>query len=433
MKVNYLKQRHIGLSEQDEQQMLKVIGVESVEQLIAETMPEDILLKKPIELPKPLTEQQMLDSLNASAQNNVLNRSYIGRGWYGTITPSVIRRNVLENPVWYTSYTPYQAEVSQGRLEALFNFQTMISDLTGLPLANCSLLDEATSAAEAVTMMRNLRSREQVKNGVCKVFVDEKIFPNTLSVMQTRAAGQGIELVIGRYADFEPTADYFGAIAQLPNADGAIEDYTGWIEDCHATGLKVAVVADMMALALLRPLDADIVCGTAQRFGLPMGFGGPTAGYMATRDEYKRDLPGRIIGLSKDTYEHPAYRLALQTREQHIKREKATSNICTAEALCAMMAGFYAVYHGAEGIREIAEGIHSKTTYLNEMIQAYGYQQENTEFFDTLKITACENANWQTQLKEKAEALLRPCRLGGYLVGRDRYPRRYERPHRTIC
>lgn len=405
MKVNYLKQRHIGLSEQDEQKMLKVIGAESVEQLIAETMPEDILLKEPIELPEPLTEQQMLDSLTVSAQANVLNRSYIGRGWYGTITPSVIRRNVLENPVWYTSYTPYQAEVSQGRLEALFNFQTMISDLTGLPLANCSLLDEATSAAEAVTMMRNLRSREQVKNGVCKVFVDEKIFPNTLSVMQTRAAGQGIELVIGRYADFEPTTDYFGAIAQMPNADGAIEDYTDWIEDCHAAGLKVAIVADLMAMALLRPLDADIVCGTAQRFGLPMGFGGPTAGYMATRDEYKRDLPGRIIGLSKDTYEHPAYRLALQTREQHIKREKATSNICTAEALCAMMAGFYGVYHGAEGIREIAEGIHSKTTYLNEMIQAYGYRQENTEFFDTLKITAGENADWQTRLKEKAEAL----------------------------
>lgn len=405
MKVNYLKQRHIGLSEQDEQKMLKVIGAESVEQLIAETMPEDILLKEPVELPEPLTEQQMLDSLTVSAQANVLNRSYIGRGWYGTITPSVIRRNVLENPVWYTSYTPYQAEVSQGRLEALFNFQTMISDLTGLPLANCSLLDEATSAAEAVTMMRNLRSREQVKNGVCKVFVDEKIFPNTLSVMQTRAAGQGIELVIGRYADFEPTTDYFGAIAQMPNADGAIEDYADWIEDCHAAGLKVAIVADLMAMALLRPLDADIVCGTAQRFGLPMGFGGPTAGYMATRDEYKRDLPGRIIGLSKDTYEHPAYRLALQTREQHIKREKATSNICTAEALCAMMAGFYGVYHGAEGIREIAEGIHSKTTYLNEMIQAYGYRQENTEFFDTLKITAGENADWQTRLEEKAEAL----------------------------
>ncbi len=405
MKVNYLKQRHIGLSEQDEQQMLKVIGAGSIEQLIAETMPADILLKEPVELPEPLTEQQMLDSLNASAQANVLNRSYIGRGWYGTITPSVIRRNVLENPVWYTSYTPYQAEVSQGRLEALFNFQTMIADLTGLPLANCSLLDEATSAAEAVTMMRNLRSREQVKNGVCKVFVDEKIFPNTLSVMQTRAAGQGIELVVGRYADFEPTSDYFGAIAQLPNADGAIEDYAGWIEDCHAAGLKVTIVADLMVMALLRPIDADIMCGTTQRFGLPMGFGGPTAGYMATRDEYKRDLPGRIIGLSKDTYGHPAFRLALQTREQHIKREKATSNICTAEALCAMMAGFYGVYHGAEGIREIAEGIHSKTTYLNEMIQAYGYQQENTEFFDTLKITACDNADWQTQLKEKAESL----------------------------
>ena len=229
MKVNYLKQRHIGLSEQDEQKMLKVIGAESVEQLIAETMPEDILLKEPIELPEPLTEQQMLDSLTASAQANVLNRSYIGRGWYGTITPSVIRRNVLENPVWYTSYTPYQAEVSQGRLEALFNFQTMISDLTGLPLANCSLLDEATSAAEAVTMMRNLRSREQVKNGVCKVFVDEKIFPNTLSVMQTRAAGQGIELVIGRYADFEPTTDYFGAIAQMPNADRS-EEHTSELQ-----------------------------------------------------------------------------------------------------------------------------------------------------------------------------------------------------------
>ena len=385
--------------------MLKVIGAGSIEQLIAETMPADILLKEPVELPEPLTEQQMLDSLNASAQANVLNRSYIGRGWYGTITPSVIRRNVLENPVWYTSYTPYQAEVSQGRLEALFNFQTMIADLTGLPLANCSLLDEATSAAEAVTMMRNLRSREQVKNGVCKVFVDEKIFPNTLSVMQTRAAGQGIELVVGRYADFEPTSDYFGAIAQLPNADGAIEDYAGWIEDCHAAGLKVTIVADLMVMALLRPIDADIMCGTTQRFGLPMGFGGPTAGYMATRDEYKRDLPGRIIGLSKDTYGHPAFRLALQTREQHIKREKATSNICTAEALCAMMAGFYGVYHGAEGIREIAEGIHSKTTYLNEMIQAYGYQQENTEFFDTLKITACDNADWQTQLKEKAESL----------------------------
>ena len=386
MKVNYLKQRHIGLSEEEKQQMLAEVGVKSMEELIEQTMPKDILLKEPLDLDEPLTEQEHLDSISDMAASNLPYKSLIGRGWYGTITPAVIQRNVLENPVWYTSYTPYQAEVSQGRLEALFVFQTMVSDLTGLPLANCSLLDEATSAAEAVTMMRNLRSREQVKNGVKKVFVDEKIFENTLSVMNTRAAGQDIELVRGSYAAFTPTSEYMGAIVQLPNADGSIEDYEGFIDACHQAGLKVTVIADLMAMALLKPLQADIVCGTAQRFGLPMGFGGPTAGYMATRDEYKREMPGRIIGLSKDTYEHPAFRLALQTREQHIKREKATSNICTAEALCAMMAGFYGVYHGAEGVREIAEGIHGKAVYLNEMLQAYGFEQENTEFFDTLKI-----------------------------------------------
>ena len=224
-------------------------------------------------------------------------------------------------------------------------------------------------------MMRNLRSREQVKNGVCKVFVDKKIWPNTMSVLRTRAAGQGIEIVVGNYAGFTPSADFFGALVQWPNADGAIEDYEAFIDDCHEAGLKVTVVADLMALALLKPLQADIMCGTAQRFGLPIGFGGPTAGYMATRDEYKRDMPGRIIGLSKDSHEHPAYRLALQTREQHIKRERATSNICTAEALSAMMAGMYGVFHGPEGIREIAEGIHSRAEYLNEMLQAYGYNQ----------------------------------------------------------
>ena len=279
----------------------------------------------------------------------------------------------------------------------------MISDLTGLPLANCSLLDEATSAAEAVTMMRNLRSREQVKANVHKVFVDEKIWPNTLSVLRTRAVGQDIEIVTGSYADFEPNDEFFGALVQWPNADGAIEDYESFVEDCHAAGLKVTVVADLMALALLKPLAADIICGTAQRFGLPMGFGGPTAGYMATRDEYKRDMPGRIIGLSKDKYEHPAYRLALQTREQHIKREKATSNICTAEALSAMMAGMYGVYHGAEGIRSIAEGIHGKAVYLSEMLQAYGYNQENAEFFDTLKISMDDDT--KAKVKVKAEEL----------------------------
>ena len=402
MKVNYLEMRHIGLSEADEKKMLESIGAESVDALVRETMPADILLPEGIELDEPSTEQVYLETAETLLNTNVPARSYIGRGWYGTITPAVIRRNMLENPVWYTSYTPYQAEVSQGRLEALFVFQTMVSDLTGLPLANCSLLDEATAAAESVTMMRNLRSREQVKNNVCKVFVDEKIWPNTLSVLRTRAAGQGIEIVTGSYADFTPSAEFFGALVQWPNSDGSIEEYEGFIDDCHEAGLKVTVVADLLALALLKPLAADIMCGTAQRFGLPMGFGGPTAGYMATRDEYKRDMPGRIIGLSKDKYEHPAYRLALQTREQHIKRERATSNICTAEALSAMMAGMYGVYHGAEGIRQIAEGIHSKATYLNEMLQAYGYVQENAEFFDTLRISGLEDERI-SEIKAKAE------------------------------
>ena len=403
MKVNYLKMRHIGLSEADEKKMLEAIGAESVDALVRETMPADILLPEGIELDEPVTEQVHLETAETLLNTNVPARSYIGRGWYGTITPAVIRRNMLENPVWYTSYTPYQAEVSQGRLEALFVFQTMVSDLTGLPLANCSLLDEATAAAESVTMMRNLRSREQVKNNVCKVFVDEKIWPNTLSVLRTRAAGQGIEIVTDSYADFTPSAEFFGALVQWPNSDGSIEDYECFIDDCHEAGLKVTVVADLLALALLKPLAADIMCGTAQRFGLPMGFGGPTAGYMATRDEYKRDMPGRIIGLSKDKYEHPAYRLALQTREQHIKRERATSNICTAEALSAMMAGMYGVYHGAEGIRQIAEGIHAKATYLNEMLQAYGYAQENAEFFDTLKISLQDSEVSLQTLREKAE------------------------------
>ena len=406
MKPNYLQSRHIGLSDADREAMLREIGVESMEQLIEQTMPKEILLDQPLDLDEPLTEQEHLDAIVAMGEQNLPFKSLIGRGWYGTITPAVIQRNMLENPVWYTSYTPYQAEVSQGRLEALFVFQTMISDLTGLPLANCSLLDEATAAAEAVTMMRNLRSREQVKNDVRKVFVDRKIFPNTLSVMQTRAAGQGIDLIIGDWRleiGKLSSEEYFGAIIQCPNADGSVEDYEGFVNECHQAGLKITVIADPMALALLKPLDADIMVGSAQRFGLPVGFGGPTAGYMATREEYKRDMPGRIIGLSKDSHEHPAYRLALQTREQHIKREKATSNICTAEALCAMMAGMYGLYHGAEGLREIAEGIHSKAVYLNEMLQAYGYEQENSEFFDTLKIRLNVEGLMLNDFRELAE------------------------------
>lgn len=403
MKVNYLESRHIGLTPADEQRMLAAIGANSLDELVRQTMPADILLPEPIELEEPYTEQQQLEVAETMLGHNESARSFIGRGWYGAITPAVIRRNILENPVWYTSYTPYQAEVSQGRLEALFVFQTMVSDLTGLPLANCSLLDEATAAAESVTMMRNLRSREQVKANVRKVFVDEKIWPNTLSVLRTRAEGQNIEIVVGSYADFRPDESFFGTLVQWPNSDGSIEDYETFIDDCHAMGLKVTVVADLMALALLKPLNADIMCGTAQRFGLPMGFGGPTAGYMATRDEFKREMPGRIIGLSKDKNEHPAFRLALQTREQHIKRERATSNICTAEALSAMMAGMYGVYHGAEGIRQIAEGIHGKAVYLSEMLQAYGYEQENVEFFDTLKISLQDSEISIQALREKAE------------------------------
>ena len=395
MKTNYLQSRHIGLNEAEQKHMLQTIGVNSIDELIAQTMPSDILMPEPLDLDEPLTEQEHLNTMHQMAAKNKIYRSYIGRGWYGSITPAVIQRNILENPVWYTSYTPYQAEISQGRLEALFVYQTMISDLTGLPLANCSLLDEATAAAEAVTMMRNLRTRDMVKAGVKKVMVDKKIFENTLSVMHTRAKGQDIDLVMVDYAQVTPdwlTANgpFFGAIVQWPNAEGAIEDYTAFIDNCHDAGMKVTVIADLMALALLKPLNADIMCGTAQRMGLPLGYGGPTAGYMATREEYKRDMPGRIIGLSKDTHDKPAFRLALQTREQHIKREKATSNICTAEALSAIMVGMYGVYHGAEGIREIAEGIHGKAAYLSEMLQAYGYEQENTEFFDTLKIIPVE-------------------------------------------
>lgn len=403
--TNNLPDRHIGINIADEKKMLDAIGVSSLEQLIAQTIPSDILLDKPLGLDPALSEQEHLQNVYELSLQNKLFKSYIGRGWYDTITPAVITRNVLENPVWYTSYTPYQAEISQGRLEALFVFQTMVSDLTGLALANCSLLDEATAAAESITMMRNLRSREQVKQGVKKVFVDEKIFAQTLAVIRTRAAGQGIEVVVGDYAEFVPTSEYFGVLVQYPNSDGSIEDYTYLAEQIHAVGGKLTVVADLLSLALLKApgsWGADIVCGTAQRFGLPIGFGGPTAGYMATRDEYKRDMPGRIIGLSRDSHERPAYRLALQTREQHIKRERATSNICTAEALCAMMAGFYAVYHGAEGIRQIALNIHSKAVYLSEMLQAYGYAQLNTSFFDTLKIVLPKGYT-TVQLKQLAE------------------------------
>ena len=388
-----LPSRHIGISSVEQQEMLKTLGVETLDQLIEQTVPQAIRLKEPMQLNQPLTERAYLEHLAELAQRNKLYTSYIGQGWYDTITPPVIQRNILENPVWYTSYTPYQAEISQGRLEALFNFQTAISDFTALPLTNCSLLDEATAAAEAVTMMRNLRSRDQVKAGVNRVFVDKNIFPQTLAVLRTRAAGQGIEIDLGDYAEFALTDKHFGVLVQLPNANGLVEDYAEFAAKAHENGCKVAVIADLMSLALLNApgtWGADICLGSTQRWGIPMGFGGPYAAYFATKDEYKREIPGRIIGMSKDAYDRPAFRLALQTREQHIKREKATSNVCTAEALMAMMAGFYAAYHGAEGLRNIAERIHSIATYINEILPIYGYAQENSIFFDTLKITLPE-------------------------------------------
>lgn len=389
MKTDLLVNRHVGISEADEQQMLQKIGVKSLDELIDKTIPANIRLEQPLNLPAAMTEYEFAQHIASLAAMNKLYTTYIGMGWYNTITPAVILRNVFENPVWYTSYTPYQSEVSQGRLEALMNFQTAITDLTGMPLANCSLLDEATAAAEAVTMMFNLRSRTQQKAGANIVFVDESIFPQTLAVMKTRAVPQGIVLKTGSYKTATLTAETFACIIQYPNADGNVEDYRAFVEQAHAAGCKVAVAADILSLALLTPpgeWGADIVFGSSQRLGTPMYYGGPSAAFFATRDEYKRQMPGRIIGLSKDKYGKLCFRMALQTREQHIKREKATSNICTSQALLASMAGFYAVYHGQEGIRTIAERIHSIAVLIEEKLVSYGYKQFNEQYFDTLHI-----------------------------------------------
>lgn len=388
MKNDLLANRHIGISEKDEKQMLHKIGVNSLDELIDKTIPANIRLKEPLALPEAMTEYEFGQHIAGLAAKNKLYTTYIGMGWYNTITPAVIQRNVFENPVWYTSYTPYQTEVSQGRLEALMNFQTAVCDLTGMPLANCSLLDEATAAAEAVAMMYSLRPREMQKSGANVLFVDESIFAQTLAVMTTRAIPQGIEIRTGKYNEMEFTPDIFACILQYPNASGNVEDYRTFVEKAHAADCKVAVAADILSLALLTPpgeWDADIVFGSTQRLGVPMFYGGPAAAYFATRDEFKRNMPGRIIGWSKDKYDKPCYRMALQTREQHIKREKATSNICTAQALLATMAGFYTVYHGPEGIRTIAERIHSICVFLEKNINKLGYKQMNAQYFGTLR------------------------------------------------
>ena len=389
MKTATFANRHIGITEEDLPVMLEKIGVKSVDELIDKTIPSKIRLKEPLQLAPAMTEREFANHIASLAAENKLYKSYIGTGWYDSITPAVIQRNVFENPVWYTSYTPYQAEISQGRLEALLNFQTVVSDLTSMPLANCSLLDEATAAAEAATMMFGLRSRAQQKVNACTLFVDEEVFPQSLAVIQTRGIPQGINIVVGNYKEFEFTPEVFGCIIQYPNNSGSAEDYRDFTAKAHEANCKVAVAADILALSLLVPpgeWGADIVFGSTQRLGIPMFYGGPSAAYFATREEFKRNMPGRIIGLSKDKYGHLCYRLALQTREQHIKREKATSNICTAQALLAIMSGFYAVYHGPEGIKDIAKRIHSITNWLAKQLAKLGYIQKNNVYFDTLRL-----------------------------------------------
>ncbi|MEW6135617.1 MAG: aminomethyl-transferring glycine dehydrogenase [Bacteroidota bacterium] len=389
MITNNFIHRHNGPKAGDLSKMLDTIGVKSLDELINQTIPAAIRLEKPLNLGEGMNEYEYVEHLQKLASRNKIYRTYIGMGYYNTILPGVIQRNILENPGWYTSYTPYQAEISQGRLEALLNFQTMVSDLTGMPISNSSLLDEATAAAEAMIMAYNSRSRNKVKANANKFFVSKKIFPQTLDLLKTRSAPLGIELVIGCHEEFAGDENFFGGIIQYPDGFGQVNDYKAFVEKMHALEGLVVVATDLMSLVLLTPpgeWGADIVVGSSQRFGVPMGYGGPHAAFLATKEEFKRNMPGRIIGISIDAEGKPALRMALQTREQHIKREKATSNICTAQALLAIMAGMYAVYHGPDGLRNIARNINVLTGVLASEVEKYGYRQLNTAFFDTLKI-----------------------------------------------
>ncbi len=393
MALDSFVSRHNGPRPHEIGTMLEKIGVGSVDELIDKTVPPAIRLEKPLNLPDGISEHEYLQRIWEIASKNKVYRSFIGMGYYNTIFPPVIQRNILENPSWYTSYTPYQAEISQGRLEALLNFQTAVMDLTGMELANASLLDESTAAAEAMIMMFNARSRGQVKSGAVKFFVDENIFPQNLAVLRARAVPLGIELVTGNHAEADVGQDYFGVMVQYPAGDGKIYDYRDFITRASEQGIYTGVIADILSLALLTPpgeWGADVVVGSTQRFGIPMGYGGPYAGYFATRERYKRHVPGRIIGVTVDAQGKHALRMALQTREQHIKRERATSNICTAQALLATMAGMYAVYHGAEGLKRIALHIHHSAVTLETGLRSLGYTQENSNYFDTLRVSLPE-------------------------------------------
>lgn len=397
--------RHIGPSADKIEQMLKVLGYSSLDELINQAVPTQIRLKQPLQLPTAQSEYVALAKLKEIASKNQIFRSYIGMGYHDCITPPVIQRNILENPGWYTAYTPYQAEIAQGRLEALLNFQTMIIDLTGLEIANASLLDEGTAAAEAMTM----------SYGICKTkakafFVSDSCHPQTIQVVQTRAKPLGIELIIGNHQTFEFEQEIFGALLQYPATDGTIYDYREFVEKAHKIGALVTVAADPLSLCLLTPpgeFGADIAVGSTQRFGVPLGYGGPHAAYFATREAYKRQVPGRIVGVSKDSQGNPALRLALQTREQHIRRDKATSNICTAQVLLAVMASMYAVYHGPEGIKRIAENVHRLTVILAEGLKQLGYVINSECFFDTLRVEVGSNLEAILEAAGKHEINLR--------------------------
>ncbi len=385
--------RHIGINEEELNEMLQAINVSTLDQLIDQTIPNNIRNKKALNLPEAMTEYEYLRSLKKTAAMNKVFRSYIGMGYNGTITPSVILRNIFQNPGWYTQYTPYQAEIAQGRLEALLNFQTMVSDLTGLPIANASLLDEATAAAEAMSMfyaLKNKRNKEEKQN---EFFVSDKVYEHTIDVLLTRAKPLNIKIVVGDYKKYKFNEKTFGVLLQYPAKNGAVEDYRSFSQKANSNGVYVSVAADILSLALLKSpgeWGADAVVGNTQRFGVPMGYGGPHAAYFACKEDFKRLIPGRIIGVSQDTQGHSALRMALQTREQHIRREKATSNICTAQALLAIMAGMYAVYHGPNGVRAIASRVHTLAQILNNNLKKLGYKQINSAFFDTLCIEATD-------------------------------------------
>jgi glycine dehydrogenase len=389
MRTDSFALRHLGPRENEVNEMLSAIGVDSLQELIYNTIPTHIQLKKPLNLPEPMSEFEFSSHIQELANKNKQFQSYIGLGYHPTILPAVIQRNIFENPSWYTSYTPYQAEISQGRAEALLNYQTMVTELTGMELANSSLLDEGTAAAEAMSLLFDNRSRSQKKENTNQFFVSNEVLPQTVSILKTRSEPIGIELVFGNHETFEFNSNVFGAIVQYPAKHGQIFDYTNFIAKAHENESKVVVAADLLSLAILKSpgeMGADVVVGTSQRFGIPLGYGGPHAGYFATKEEYKRSIPGRIIGVTIDASGNRALRMALQTREQHIKREKATSNICTAQVLLAVMAGMYGVYHGADGLRHIAHKIHSLTNILNGAILKLGLKQVNTAIFDTLQI-----------------------------------------------